>query len=284
MNCNILFGRSKPKVHTTPTTLSSNPTGVGGLPTVGGGGVIPGINTSAAQSVLNGVLSSNLYKSQASMEAARSNKNRFEENPLAGSPLNGTPLMKSISDARSPLFHAAATAQAQANATGATYPDWLHHRTAQYNAQYNPLAGINMLPGMVPFPGSHNLPAWATNPEAAKAHLESAQKLASGGASQTGTGLPAQLRDSGISQALGYNLGNHFGSKMGDLINGGAFGNGQAAASEQAAAAMKINFEKTHNMMQSILYSKGGHGLGSPNTRSPDSKLVNVDHDRISIQ
>ena len=27
---------------------------------------------------------------------------------------------------------------------------------------------------------------------------------------------------------------------------GGAFGNGQAAASEQAAAAMKINFEKTH--------------------------------------
>ena len=60
MNCNILFGRSKPKVH-TPTTLSSNPTGVGGLPTVGSG-VIPGINTSAAQSVLNGVLSSNLYK------------------------------------------------------------------------------------------------------------------------------------------------------------------------------------------------------------------------------
>ena len=278
MNCNILFGRSKPKVH-TPTTLSSNPNGVGGLPTVGSG-VIPGINTSAAQSVLNGVLSSNLYKSQ---EAARSNKNRFEDNPLAGSPLNGTPLMKSISDARSPLFHAAATAQAQAqaNATGATYPDWLHHRTAQYNAQYNPLAGINMLPGMVPFPGSHNLPAWATNPEAAKAHLESAQKLASGGASgQTGTGLPAQLRDtSGISQALGYNLGNHFGSKMGDLINGGAFGNGQAAA---ASEQMKINFEKTHNMMQSILYSKGGHGLGSPNTRSPDSKLV--DHDRISIQ
>jgi len=98
---------------------------------------------------------------------------------------------------------------------------------------------------------------------------------------ETGTGLPAQLRDSGISQALGYNLGNHFGSKMGDLINGGAFGNGQAAA---ASEQMKINFEKTHNMMQSILYSKGGHGLGSPNTRSPDSKLVNVDHDRISIQ
>ena len=131
MNCNILFGRSKPKAHTPTTLTSSTPTGVGGLPTVGSG-VIPGINTSAAQSVLNGVLSSNLYKSQASIEAARSNKNRFDDNPLTGSPLNGTPLMKSISDARSPLFHAAATAQAQANATGATYPDWLHHRTAQY--------------------------------------------------------------------------------------------------------------------------------------------------------
>ena len=169
--------------------------------------------------------------------------------------------MKSINE-RSPLFH-------QANPAAAAYPDWIHARStvaaAQYGTSpYNPLAGLNMLPGMVPFPGSHNLP-WAnnisgatnlTNQEAVKSMQENG-KISQGG---------AQIRD--LPQALaGYNF-NHLGNKM-DLFT----------ANNTNSEAMKA-YEKTHNMMQSILYSKGP-ALGSPNNRSPDSKLV--DHDRISI-